>query len=169
METKLDLYPMYGLWHMPFWQTTWFFYTILTLVLLLLVGCVGYFLFLYRKKRAKKQPWELALLRLQELEQLIKNRTDEGLSSEFYVRITIIIKNYLYSRYHFDVESKTDEELIQFLETTSLDQEVVQQLRTICQDGVQAKFASASMIRSMLERDLAQCVMIIKKTTSQVQ
>ncbi len=167
MENKLDLYPNYGLWHQPFWQTTWFFYTMVGVAALLILGFVSYLVVLYKKKRSKKQPWEIALIRLKELQHLLANSSDERLSKEFYLRMTIIIKNYLYMRYSFDVESKTDEELIRFLETTTLDQDIVKELRVICEEGSQAKFAPISVMHPILMRDLNCCMVIIKKTIPQ--
>lgn len=164
MENRLELHPSYGLWHKPFWQTDWFYYLLLISGGILLMLILWYATALYRARKRKNQPWRLALERLQELRPLLVCQSNAMVSKEFYIRLNIIIKNYLYARYGFNVESKTDEELIRFLESTSLNREIVQHMCNIYEDGIEAKFAQGSVLHTILERDLNYSIDIIKKT-----
>lgn len=163
MEKTVQLYPLYDVWHKPWWQMSWFYYAAGLFLGAMLVGFVWYTLKWYKRKKAKKKPWEIALIRINELQTITAGNTEIS-SKEVYVRLTIILKTYLYARYGFNVESKTDEELLIYLEQTSLNKDLIELFREIVEDGVQAKFAQLTMLKETIAKDLQYCTEIINKT-----
>ncbi|GEM_PF-5886322 len=166
MEKIAELYPMYGLWKQPWWQTSWFFYTASGIATIFALGLLWLLARWYRQKKHKKTPWDLALTRLADL-QLMVTKQPSMPSKEIYIRITIIIKNYLYSHYAFNVESKTDDELITFLEQASFDHTLITVLQEMVKNSIEAKFAQQQLDASIATRDIQSCIQLIRKTIPQ--
>jgi len=162
MVAENELYGMYEMWHVPFWQTTYF----LIAVSLLATSClllVGWFY--YKKRRSAKKIqscWEIALERLHKLQQADRITPDH--CKEFYFTLTLILKNYLHERYHFDLVGKTDEEVIAYLATTNFSPELTAMLESIFNGCVIVKFANMQAIQTTIERDFATAVTLVKRT-----
>lgn len=166
MEKIAELYPMYGLWKQPWWQTSWFFYVVSSIGTIFALGLFWLLVRWYHQRKRRKTPWDLALARLADLQLMLAKQPDIP-SKEIYIRITIIIKNYLYSHYAFNVESKTDDELIEFLEQTSLDQALITILQEMVKNSTEAKFAQQQLDASIATRDIQSCIQLIRKTIPQ--
>ncbi|MCL4229077.1 DUF4381 family protein [Candidatus Dependentiae bacterium] len=166
MEKAAELYPMYGFWKQPWWQTSWFFYVVSSIGFMLALGLLWLLARWYRQRKRKKTPWDLALARLTDLQLMVTKQPDIP-SKEIYIRITIIIKNYLYSHYAFNVESKTDDELIVFLEQTSFDRALITILQEMVKNSTEAKFAKQQLDASIAVRDIQGCLQLIRKTIPQ--
>lgn len=163
MEKTVQLYPIYDIWHQPWWQAGWFLVIVALILIVMGISILGYIITRYKRKRGEKRPWEIALMRIHELQNITSGALEIS-SEEVYVRVTIILKTYLCARYGFHVESKTDEELVVFLEQTSLNRDIIELVRAIVEDGVQAKFARLELLQEVIAKDLQSCTEIIKKT-----
>ena len=158
-----ELYPMYGMWHRPLWQTT-SFYVVIGVVLGLVIGLMAWYLF--KKYKASQQrptpPWQTAMDELLKLEQEL---TQKGiLGKTFYFRLTWVFKRYLHERYGFEVYGKTDEELLMYLEGAGLATDLVNDLRVIFEGSLDIKFANQEAMIERLKRDLFMSMEFIKKT-----
>jgi|DewCreStandDraft_4_1066084.scaffolds.fasta_scaffold17096_4 hypothetical protein len=116
----------------------------------------------YRQRKYKKMPWDLALARLIDLMVIITKQPDVP-SKEIYIRITIIIKNYLYLSYAFNVKSKTDDELIVFFYQTSFDRVRISTLQEIVKNSTEAKFTKQQRDVSIIIHDIHGCLQLICK------
>jgi fucose 4-O-acetylase-like acetyltransferase len=162
MVAENELYGMYEMWHEPFWQTTYF----LIAVGITAFSCVLVAGWFYYKKRRSKQMvqscWQVALIRLQDLQKTDRITPDH--CKEFYFVLTHILKNYLHERYNFDLVGKTDEEVITYLATTDFPPELLTMLESIFNGCVIVKFANMQAIQATIERDFAAADTLVKRT-----
>ena len=113
MMDKNGLYDIYGVWHLPFWQTTWFKYlcaSLIALVFLLVGVAIGYRLYQWIRHK-QYTAWEIALMKLEQLKKNHYATQDEA--KQAYGVITAVLKEYLSKRYGWSVTSATDDELAQ--------------------------------------------------------
>jgi len=159
---KKELYPIYGVWGKPFWQTK-AFYFVMGLLLCLLVVCIVWFLMKkYVLKKPQKASWEIALSELEQLKALFLEHKIAG--KPFYLTLTSIMKEYLHKRYNYDVLGTTDQELRIFLKKKRFDKGLLDGITQML-EGVQfVKFANAKAIREKMEQDLIRAHDIILKT-----
>ncbi len=168
IDEQTGLYGNYDIWHKPFWQTITF-YRISGLLLFTSMLLLGYLLikkYRVRKKKKKVPAWQHAL---QELKLLQKNNKVVPVhGKEFYRIVTAIFKSYLQEQFNSNLCSKTDTEVISYLEKrVDIDPELLQIIRTIFKGSVLIKFANERAIQEQIEHDFNQSVMIIKKTMQQ--
>ena len=161
---KNALYPIYGMVHVPFWQTTTFYVVMILLFVVLLSSGAWYGIKKYRASKKTKLPaWDVALQELFEIEQLVGK--GEILGKTFYFRLTWVFKRYLTDLYSFDVYGKTDDELLLYLEGAGLSYDLVQELKVIFEGSSAIKFAQQQAVQDRMRRDLAASVEFVKKTT----
>lgn len=157
-----ELYDIYGLWYVPFWQTNTFKYVVIGLGCVMLTFILWHLIKKYRAKKTQVPAWEQALQKLT----AVKNKT--LLSPEhcelFYVEITNIIKEYLQGRYQYDVHHKTDQELITFLRSKKFDTLLVDEVEAVLSGALVVKFAHEQVIKDQLEQDFNKTVAVIKRT-----
>jgi len=165
IDEQTGLYGNYGVWHKPFWQTTTF-YRISGL--LLFIGMLLFCYLLIKKYRARRKKqavpaWQRAL---QELELLRKNnKIAPAHGREFYRIVTAILKSYLQERFDSNLCSKTDTEVIAYLEKrVDIDPELLQTIRAIFKGSVVIKFSNEQAIQEQIDHDFNQSVIFIKKT-----
>lgn len=156
-----NLHDIYGLRHVPWWQTPIFYGIVATILSLLLIFGLYYVFKKIKARRARRTPWDRAL---DEVGVLKKYSSSPEHSKEFYYAVTLLLKNYLHERFGFDVQGKTDEELFLYLTSAAFPQELIDPLRTIFNGGLTVKFANAQAACDQMEYDLALTIMIIKKT-----
>lgn len=167
-DVQQHLYQIYGMWHVPWWQTDWWLYGCILVALLGLIALVVWYI--TKKIVGKKRilsPWERALQELQEVQK--QGFVSVVYSKEFYTALTHILKTYLHARYGFDIATKTDDEAIALLEKSSFPQELLQPIRTIFHGSSAIKFAHACAIKTQIEQDFAVSRDIIYKTIPVVQ
>src|SRR5690606_27371042 len=99
-----------------------------------------YKLYIAYKKRKKLSAWDVALRDLQKLHEL--QRISIVPAKEFYITLSSIIKTYLYNRFGYDVLSKTDEEIVLYLQEKRCDQSIVDAVRELLQGSMNIKFAN---------------------------
>ncbi len=161
-----DFYDIYGTWHTPWWQTAFFYYSLLACGAFAILA-IGYVII--KRHRAKKMiltSWDRALVQLKEVETQMHDVTRSGY---LYARITTTLKRYLQERFGFDVVGMTDDELLAYLGDTEFPKDLLEDLRGVVKGGLTAKFANVVAVREQLERDIALSIMIIKKTIPREQ
>ncbi len=163
MVDKNSLYGIYDVWHVPFWQTR-FFYTILAIVgvfifvIVLLLVVRRYYA---RACQRKVSPWDKALAALERLKREEYSTTERG--KLVYFTITIVLKEYLHNRYRFDVQGKTDDELLTYLQEQNFEQNLLRYLQDILDGGVMVKFANVQAMQDEILRHLDVASLIVKK------
>jgi len=157
------LYPIHGMRHTPFWQTTTFYVIIFFVGILLLLGLIWFLIRLYkRSKKVVKPAWEIALEELQEIQ---KQLADKGMQGKtFYFRLTWVFKRYLSARYKLDVYGKTDDELLLYLEGSGLAPDLAQDISVIFEGSKTIKFANEQAMKKRMERDIQASIDFIEKT-----
>ena len=166
MEQQLyDIYPMV---HIPFWQTDIFLIFVISIVIVI---CMFFCWFTWRKIRSRPiviTPWEQALQSLTSLQKNYLENNDAFISTEsskqFYVSLVLLHKTYLMNRYGFAVMGKTDAELFAYLKETEYPQELCNFLETIYMQSTMTRFASDIGSRNQMERDIKMSQEIITLT-----
>lgn len=160
---QLKLYDIYPTWHLPFWQTTWFYGTMILLGILLVVALTMWAIRRYRQRKQAEEPWQIALTQLNALQ---KNQyTTKAASKQCYFAITSILKQYLHTQHQVPAIGKTDEELIKFLQKSNLiAHPIIGHLATICNGCLYIKFANQDAIQQQIREHLALSIQIIQDT-----
>jgi len=161
---KLELYDIYSTWHLPFWQTTWFYATIITIGLLLGSTLIAWLIIRYKERNKPiKMPWQIALEQLQALQK--KRYTTKATSKQCYFTITSILKKYLHAQHQLQTIGKTDEELIQYLKKNTLfPQPTLKSLQEICSGCLYIKFADQEAVQKQINDHLEMSVQIVHNT-----
>jgi len=162
------LYENYGVWHVPFWHTQWFIIAVkvaiglfLCLVCLLLVR---WYIVLQRRK--KLSPKEQLLADLEALKS--ENKVSVALGKEFYSSLSDIIKRYFFYCYGYDVLTKTDAELLHYLQQEQVDEAVVQEMKDILRGSEIIKFANAQAAQERILADYERVLGMVRKTVEQM-
>lgn len=164
-----QLYDIYGVWYVPFWQRPWFYWSMLS------VGFVGISILVwmfikkyYGQKSVEQIPyWQQALDQLHLLRQHNVATAEHG--QKFYLTLTIILKNYMQERYAYDVRSKTDAEVLAYLKEMNFDKTLYNELEQVFQGSVFIKFANTQAMQSQIEQDLLRSQAFIHNTLPQVE
>lgn len=157
-----QLYDIYGMSHIPWWQQQWVLACAGACLLLFVLGSIWY---IFRRIRAKKRvmtPWDKALLELHGLEN--QGFVSVIYSKELYTALTNLLKRYVHERYGFDLVGKTDDETIIFLEQHYFPADLLESVRTIFSASVIMKFSNACAMKTKIEQDFAASRTIIYKT-----
>ncbi len=159
-----EIYDIYGIWHVPFWQTRPFIITMWILFGLLVLAFIYGIIRLILKRKKKVQPWTWAN---RELDALWKQR---GVTREdgkrFYFQLTEIIKIYLEKRYGYQVRSATDLELLAYLRECDFAPDLWNDLSLIFEGAQEIKFANLDAIPEEIERAFALAKAFVAKTSS---
>lgn len=134
---ELQLYDIYGLWHVPFWQRTWFKITVF-LAICALLSVIVYFLIKKYKQRTVQLPaWQIALNALDALKiwQTMQHRV------RYYADLTTLLKNYISSRFGVDVRSFTDQQMCAYIDDHIAYEQHKESLKQIFSEGQLIKFA----------------------------
>lgn len=160
---QLELYDIYSLWHIPFWQQTWF-----KIIMWALVGLVVLFLgrWVYNRFLKKKpvpiSPWEKALGELKLLQQDRYETKEQG--KHFYFKITDILKQYIGARFNLDTYSKTDEELVSYLQDQEILTFIKEGIKDIAQGCIYIKFANQEAMQEQINRHLNLGIQLVTET-----
>lgn len=154
---ELELYDIYGTWHVPFWQTRIFLFSVLGLVAALLL--FGIYLFYKKYKKNKSIPLAQQLLsRLQSLStSLITNKED---AQKAYGVITDALKAYFEHYYAKPFKTYTDMQMQQVLDSDFPD-EFKEALKKLLEDGMQVKFAREQALQAQVNAHVQLTINII--------
>lgn len=156
------LYDIYPLWHVPFWQTIWFYSAVIVIIALLFLVCM---LFLYRKFLRRSvpllPPWERALQALYKLQQQKYSSEEDG--KLCYFKLTDIIKQYVQERFDIPMQGKSDQEALLFLENNNMPL-VYEPFKEIVQGCLYIKFANQQAMQEQIQRHIALAITIVNQT-----
>lgn len=153
---EIELFDIYDIWYEPSWFIR--YWKIIALLGISMV-CIAIALWFYKKKMThKKTCWEHALERLAQLKTVHK-------SSLFYCDLTTILKEYLMNRYQLDLVSKTDWEIVQYLDCEEkLPPSIIHDLKKIFGTTTEMKFAHQKIGVNALQDDLLISVKIVQNS-----
>ena len=159
---KDKLYPNYGLWHTPFWQTKTFYFLIAFLIISIISIFAWFLIKKYMIKKCKRAPWQIALSDLARIKKLLAERkiSDQA----FYLALTSLLKSYFYARFNYNLFGKTDQEVLIFLKKEKFEPDLLEKLEQTLEGLQFVKFANEQAIQEKTEQDLQNCSDIIKKT-----
>jgi len=161
------LYGIYETWHVPFWKTAAFYWTILSLVsLAVLIAAFFMIRWIIRRRRALPiTPWDYALQRFASLE--LHPCTSKADGKQLYGSLSYEMKQYVHKRYSYDVRWKTDEELVSFLEKHEFPESLLADIHEIMMGSMLVKFANIEVIQEQIKRHLALSKAFVQKTIPQ--
>lgn len=163
-ESSEQLYDIYGMWHVPFWQTRAFIIALWCFAALCAIAIIYFLIRMIRARKKTLKPWEWANRELDTLWEQRGFTREDG--KRFYSQLTEIIKGYLEKRYGYHVRSATDIELIAYLQAHSFDPALLHDVQQIFEGTQEIKFANLDAIPEQIERDFALCKAFISKTIS---
>jgi hypothetical protein len=152
-----ELYDIYDLIYVPFWQTQNFRILLLLLAFTLIAGAIWW---LWRNKKVRVvPPWEEALERLNKLEPYHEN------ANLFYEQLTYSVKRYLERRYHHTLSSKTDEEvsLIELASSSTTQPEI----QKLFKRAVNYKFGKLKTTVEQMIEDKERAIRFVQETVPQ--
>ena len=159
-----QLAEIYGMWHVPFWQTSWFKMVCNISALLIFAGIIYYLArTIMRRKKAALPPWETALETLKQMGNSLPSTNDE--TRRYYVRLTALLKSYLQKRYDRVLSSSTDMELVEQAHAHDIPNKAIDQLREVLHGAVLIQFARADARETQINCDLKHARAIIMLTT----
>lgn len=156
-----QLYDIYPLMHIPFWQTGWF-YGVCFGAALFVIALLIYFLICYWQRRRLQKPYWV-----QALDALHANNKKYGSSEyakKFYTQLIEILKKYLQQRYGYDLMSLTDQEMIDYLATHQFPQDLLIKMREIVENSCMIKFANMQIIQERMKQDSESSIECVQKT-----
>ena len=154
-------YDIYSVWHVPFWQQAWFYWSAIAVALLTILAIL--FLIYKRyfaKPKAPITPWQKALAELDYLKRKPIITQEDG--KEFYFALTAILKQYLSSRFGYPLQGKTDSEMASYLKDSEL--ETKYQIGDICNGCMVIKFANQQAMAAQVQKHLATSIKIVQET-----
>lgn len=160
---QLELYDIYSLWHIPFWQRDWFKMLVALVVLIIGLLCAWYvYKRFFKKKPAPIPAWQKALQELEQLKEYSIETKDHG--KQFYFHITDILKRYIAARFNLNIQAKTDEELVAYLQNQEVLPLVKDGIKDIAQGCVYIKFANQHAMQEQIKRHLSLGFDLVKQT-----
>lgn len=155
---ELELYDIYGTWHVPFWQTRFF---VMTLVMSALLICVFAIWLLYKRyKKNKSEPIEQQVLRRLNGVRLLLIATPED-AQKAYAIITDALKLYFQHYYASPFSTLTDYQMQESLAAKNFPIEYHEALKKLLEDGVHVKFAREQALSQQINTHVELCINII--------
>ncbi|HXW86284.1 MAG TPA: hypothetical protein VEK38_02980 [Candidatus Bathyarchaeia archaeon] len=162
--TEYGIYDIYGMVHVPWWQTPLFFIACIVSGMIILAGIIMLCIIIRRRYKKKEviPYWQQAVLELEEAEKaFIDGNMSAMLLYETLVRIT---KKYLHTRFSCDVLGKTDSELADYIHNLDIIEEQKNQLTALCQLSASIKFYPAALAHDYAQKDCQALVAFIRAT-----
>jgi len=144
---EMQLYDIYGHWHVPFWQTTIFKITASIILFLLIVGPLAWYI-ITRMRYKKLPPHEVALRALEKLKKRpIETRKDAAAS---YYQLTDIVKDFFGQHYKLPVKGMSDTQMMAALFKTTLPHSLLAPLQTMVEASAYVKYAQQDALRAQV-------------------
>jgi flagellar biosynthesis/type III secretory pathway M-ring protein FliF/YscJ len=158
MNNELQLYDIYEHWHVPFWQTPWFFWMATGCGIAVLVGISIWFLKKYYTGKVLS-PGQEALERLKQLQK--KGITTREDAQEAYFAITAILKKFFQAHYRLPFVGMSDRELIAALRNAGLPPEHIEKLEAVVDESVMVKYARQDALQENVSRAITESIYLI--------
>ncbi len=164
-QTDIELYDIYGVWHIPFWQTT-IFYAILVGCTIVVCSVLFYYFYRWYKKRVQKVPyWVISQEALDKLSTSSLNNVD--CADLFYSHLLVILKQHLSTHFNCDFTSATDQECIKLLRCTSNDDMLCGTMEEMLERTVTIRFARDAALKESMQNDLQKMYAIVQSMKQQ--
>lgn len=159
---SIEIKDIYDVYYQPFWKETWFV-VLVVIVCLSLIAIVGYWLYKKQTKPIEIPCWQIAIDHLQQLKK--QNIQDPAV---VYAAITIIVKQYLQTRYAVPLVALTDDQFIGALEDNScFDTATKQAIKELFNDVVLIKFAQQAAAQQQMNDAIKKAIALIDITKIQ--
>ena len=155
------LYDIYGMRHVPFWQTNLFLAGLIISLIVLTVVLVWSLVRVY-KRIQQATAWAVALRRLNGL--IISEKVSKEEGKQFYFALTRILKRYLSRRYKLYLQGKTDQEMVTLLDISEFPSELLPSVRTIITGCSCIKYADEQALHDQLVHDRDRAITIVQQT-----
>jgi hypothetical protein len=151
---------IYDYYTRPFWQMTWFYVLCAILLFVLIAGGIYFFV---RHKKKPLTAWDWVLGELKKTTPAYCTHKEDF--KKFYFRLTALTKAYLHRRYGWQIQDKTDTEVVLFLEQQAFDRTTIEMLQKIADGALWVKFANMDVLKSQAEADWKSIVAMVERTT----
>ena len=167
MITQFDedgFYDIYGGWHIPFWQTKSFLLCV-GVVTIIFIALIAWLIVKKIRSHTRVPAWAIALEKLKVLGDQACSSKEEG--KQAYFNLTDILKKYISARYSIPITSKTDEELILFLDKQEIPQKVKDIMQQIGEGCLLIKFADQQAMQEQIDKDVLGAIDLVVTTKNQ--
>ena len=164
MNNPLEqLHDIYSVWHVPYWQTSWFFWSC-TIALTLTFSLIlwAFYRHFLKKKKIPIPYWQQALNQITSLQK--KHYRTKGDAKQCYFVLTSVIKQYLHKRYDFPIAAQTDDEAARYIEKQSLENKLKADLNNILKGCLLIKFANEQAMEEQVRKHLDLAQVVVKTT-----
>ncbi|MGE0206562.1 MAG: DUF4381 family protein [Candidatus Babeliales bacterium] len=153
---------LYDLWAASWWQQRWFWVLIGIMATLIAFGLFFLIKKFKQSKKTNQDPWQEALALLQMIDP--EGFKDRLAHKDFYAQVTLILKNYLGARYDLALASKTDDEVIELVCSSSFPASLHDSLKEIFTGALFVKFANQDAAFQKMLQDLEASMKMVKVT-----
>jgi len=159
------LYDIYGMHYTPFWQTSLFFWCVVSIGGIILAGGIVFFVRWVLKTKKPITLWQHALDRLNEIESSISSdAVSSDTIKQCYFVMTALLKHYIAVRYETAIEYCTDSEFMHYIEVSDFAQDIKQMIKNVYTNVTMVKFADKRTAVTNLKNDVALVRTIICAT-----
>lgn len=162
-ENQFDWYDIYDIVYQPFWQRPWF----VIMMLLISLAAIGLFVWLWNKQRQKNISVVPYWQRVHDDLEIIQSLCNADQASLFYIRMTVLLKQYLESRYDQSFIAKTDQELVAFVRAQNIPTYMQVLVADCIEHATYVKFANQDVVRELMQADLNACRQMIEYDLAQ--
>ena len=155
-----DLYDIYGTWHVPFWQTQFFMWS-----MAILAGIIFLLLLLFLfKKYYKKRSLSASQKALHALVMLAKKEiTSRADAQAAYFSLTDILKCFFQACYGLPFESMTDQEMVASLRAIGADQTIIEAMDDLVNSSLSVKYAQEDALQKDLRRHIQRATTVVQR------
>jgi hypothetical protein len=161
-QLSITFYDPYDIWYHPFWSEKWFLWVKILLGFFIGLALLFSLYFLYRRFKKQITPWNRAFFALNTI--IITEHMSDLDAKKWYSLITNVLKTYLYERYGYVLEGKTDTEVIDYLKAQHFESKVIDLYTVIVDAAIRYKFADQRARTSDMKVALTYATEIIKIT-----
>lgn len=149
-DSTLELYDIYGLWHVPFWQRSWFIISMSALIIVLIAGIAYFLIKKYRSRKVAVPAWQSALQQLNKIKASDVHIVER---EPYYRTLTSVLKSYISARFASDVSSLTDAQMCTYIDEHLPDESYKANLKQIFSAGQLVKFAGRDALEAQMLAD----------------
>lgn len=153
----LELYDIYSMWHVPFWQTKLFLFVLVGLCAAVMILAL-YLLYKKYKKNKSIPVAQQLLAQLQKMRSSVITSTQDA--QKAYSIMTDALKIYFQHYYEKPFKSYTDVQMEQAL-ASDFPTEYKEALKKLLEDGVHVKFAREQALQQQVNAHVELSITII--------
>jgi len=150
-----------GLWYIPFWKTT-VFYFIIGIILIFLLLLVLYKLWRWKSKKPAQDPIVMLVQSLRERE----NKLEKIDAQVFYLDLIFKFKKFIGYKYQLELINKTDSEVKKFLvkdHSMPINHELINTFVEVLDSSYTARFAKNAVNKDKMGSDLQKTIHVMQQ------